>query len=139
MTHLRSQHLGESRAIADDVLDLFGIQLCGNCDLHYSVDSIKNYHCRPGAVRNVATAATQQRQPQTVPVPAIFALLMTRPNQIPDELVDIVTFFSFPARTISEIRHSSVRMWSSVTALLLDGMLLVVCLNPILCALQMRF
>jgi len=54
---------------------------------------------------------------------------MTRPNQIPEELVDRLTaisyddIFSFSARTISEIHHSSVRMWSSVTALLLDGIL----------------
>jgi ribonuclease HI len=93
LTHLRSQHLGESRVIADDVLNLFGIQLCGNCDLHYSVDSIKNHHCRPGAVRNVATAATQQKQ--AVPIPAIFALLMTRPSQIPEELVDRLTAISY--------------------------------------------
>ena len=58
LTHFRSQHLGDLRTIADDVLDLFGIQLCGNCDLHYSVDSIKNHHFRPGACCNVATAAT---------------------------------------------------------------------------------
>ena len=54
---------------------------------------------------------------------------MTRPNQISDELVDRLTaisydeIFAHQAKTISEIHHSSVRMWSSVIALLLDGIL----------------
>ena len=54
---------------------------------------------------------------------------MTRPNQISEELVDRLTavsydvIFSFQARTITKIHHASVRMWSSVVALLLDGIL----------------
>ena len=54
---------------------------------------------------------------------------MTKPNQISDDFVDRFSeisydrIFSFPARTITEIHHASVRMWSSVMALLLDGIL----------------
>jgi hypothetical protein len=61
-----------------------------------------------------------------LPVIVITAFLMTHPNQISDELVDRHTYdeiFAHQATTISKIHHSSVRMWSSVIAVLLDGIL----------------
>ena len=127
LLHLRGQHLGETRVIAPEVLKLFGIGRCTECELHYSAASIKPHHCRPGAVTRVVAAVTQQNK--AVPLPVITAFLMTRPNQISDELVDRLTaisydeIFAHQAKTISEIHHSSVRMWSSVIALLLDGIL----------------
>ena len=115
LLHLRGQHLGETRVIAPEVLKLFGIERCTECELHYSAVSIKTHHCRPGAVTRVVAAVTQQNK--AVPLPVITAFLMTHPNQISDELVDRLTaisydeIFAHQARTISEIHHSSVRMW----------------------------
>jgi hypothetical protein len=127
LLHLRGQHLGETRVMDPDVLKLFGIERCTKCDIHYSETSIKSHHCRPGAVARVVIASTQQKNKILVPV--IKTLLMTRPNQISDELVDRLTaisydeIFAHQARTICQIHHSSVRMWSAVIALLLEGLL----------------
>ena len=58
LLHVRGQHLGETRAIASEVLKLFGIERCTECELHYSAASIKTHHCRPGAVTRVVAAVT---------------------------------------------------------------------------------
>ena len=126
--HLRSQHYDESRIISPDVLNHFGIDRCTECNLHYSAATIKLHHCRPGAVRKEVPAVTAQDTRPRTPTP-ISSGLMTRPNQLSDDLVDRLTaisydsIFAFPARTITVIHHASVRMWSSVMALLLDGIL----------------
>ena len=127
LTHLRSQHRDESRTIAPDVLNHFGIERCTECNLHYSAANIRLHSCRPGGdCRRIIPAATRlEIRPPSAPT----HFIMTRPNQISDELVDKLTaisydsIFAFPARTITEIHHASVRMWSSVIALLLDGIL----------------
>jgi len=127
LAHLRSQHHDESRTISPDVLNLLRIDRCTECNLHYSATSIKLHHCRPGTVHRHAPTVVQKN---TRPPPTLTDLsIMTRPSQISDDLVDKLTgisydsIFAFPARTITEIHHSSVRMWSSVMALILDGIL----------------
>ena len=127
LAHLRSQHHDESRTISPDVLNLFGIDRCTECNLHYSATSIKLHHCRPGTVhKNTPTVAHIDTRP---PPTLTDSSIMTRPNQISDDLVDKLTgisydsIFAFPARTITEIHHASVSMWSSVMALILDGIL----------------
>ena len=125
--HLRSQHHSESRAIAPEVLEHFGIARCAACNQHYSEATIKLHHCRPAAAHSNAPPVAQ-KETHTSPTP-IPGGIMTRLNQISEELVDRLTavsydvIFSFQARTITEIHHASVRMWSSVVALLLDGIL----------------
>ena len=128
LAHLRSQHHDESRTIPSDILNLFGIERCTDCNLHYSVASIKLHRCRPGAVHGHTTVAARP-ETRPPPPPPTNSDMMTRPDQLSDDLVDRLTaisydaIFAFPARTITQIHHASVRMWSSVMALLLDGIL----------------
>ena len=55
---------------------------------------------------------------------------MLRPSEIGPELLDRLTEISYDAicssqaHTIQEIHHSSVNMWASVVALLLEGIVL---------------
>ena len=131
LTHLRGQHHGHlSNLIEEPVNELFGIVHCHLCELYYSRSTIKSHHCRPGVVRKL-----QQRNPHPTP-PAPRAKNpstgspMLRPNEISPELVDRLTeisydaIFASQAHTIQEIHHSSVNMWASVVALLLEGILL---------------
>ena len=126
LTHLRGQHHKEAHVIAEDIQKLFGIEQCNACELYYNCDSICNHVCRPGAVRRLRDQVPPPQAATKAPKPKQ-GRLMLRPSEITPELIDRLTgisyqeIFSHQARTIETIHHTSVHMWSSVTALLLEG------------------
>ena len=133
LTHLRQVHHKEVvTPITQPVQELFGISLCVKCELHYSKTSIANHNCKPDVVRK-----PQHQRPNTLPTPpkprtkqTKTTKIMLRPSEISPELVDRLTaisydeIFSSQAYTILELHHSSVNMWSSVVALLLEGIVM---------------
>ena len=112
LCHLRGQHRNEERTIPDDIRQLFGISLCGGCTVYYATASIKEHNCRQGIAQCcVRIHPLNQRAPKH-----LYPQDMTRPSQISEELADRLTaisfdeIFQFPAVTIMEIHHSSVKM-----------------------------
>ena len=131
LIHLRGQHCHDTRCITVEIQTLFGITLCTCCELYYNTRTIKNHVCRPGVARKAPVLQNRkpsETTPAAPPTPSV-SQMMTKPSQISDELVDRLTGISFdeifqtPSRTITEIHHSSVKMWAQTMALLLDGIM----------------
>jgi hypothetical protein len=128
LTHLRRQHQNSPHSIAPDVLRHFGIERCPSCLQHYSVTTIAKHCCRPIGTPSSITAPSPPMQSIT-PAIRTDAFIMTRPNQISDDLVGRLSelsydeIFAHQAKTITKIHHSSVRMWSALLVLTLDGIL----------------
>jgi len=132
LLHIKSIHR-PALDIPDDVKQLLQIARCDACHGYYGSVGINRHHCQGHPpVQNNAVPAPVQNALQRVPQPKNIgnlpdSLPMASPADIADDLVDRLSGISFDdiflrqIKTVVEIHHSSVTMWSEALAFVLEG------------------
>ena len=134
LLHIKRDHR-PAPDIAVEVKQLFQIARCEACHGYYSSVGVNQHHClgHVPALENNAHVATQnlhQHPPQPRNTDNQMGIpQMASPADIADDLVDRLSGISFDdiflkqTKTVVEMHHSSVSMWSEALAFVTEGII----------------
>ena len=134
LLHIKSIHR-PALDMPHDIKQLFQIARCSACHGYYASIGINRHHClgHPPAQNNTNPAPARdvlQHLPQRRNIGNLPGILpMASPADIADDLVDRLSGISFDdiflkqIRTVVELHHSSVPMWSEALAFMMEGII----------------